>query len=51
MLEVFKYKGSWTYDCHVCGVGGAKYVDQPNAFWEAEQHYIMAHTDLHPWEY
>ena len=51
IVEVFKTRyGSWTFDCHECVIGGGKTVDQPNAFWEAEQHLREVHSDLQPWE-
>lgn len=44
------HNGEWTWDCTGCNTGGDFSPDRENAEYEADQHYIMKHTDLHPWE-
>lgn len=42
--------GEWTWDCTGCKTSGDMSPDRENAEYEADQHYITTHTDLHPWE-
>lgn len=41
---------SWTWSCHDCMVSGDVSPDDVNAEYEAEQHILVKHTDLQPWE-
>lgn len=40
----------WTWSCHDCMVSGDASPDEVNAEYEAEQHMLVKHTDLQPWE-
>lgn len=49
-IEVFPYRGGWTWDCLVCLISGDDSPDRVNAEFEAEGHYEEVHVDKHPWE-
>ena len=53
-MLVFEVRpGEWTWECTACisVAGGDMSPDEENAEYDAEQHYVLKHTDLHPWEY